>query len=214
MACNNFPPLKIENPTDDFVGYDIEVLRLVFNLFDAKLVTEFLPWKRALLSAKTGEFDGLCSCSYTKERDTDFYFTDEIGRNSIGFYSRDVLKTGPLEKFKNLKIGVVRGYSLEGELEKAGITPVLLSSELSLLKMLELKRLDAIYSFKVVIQELSKQHSFISNFSYLEIHSAPYFTCFSKTKKDSNQYLLDFNKNLKVIKKNGQLNQLKQKYGL
>ncbi len=214
MACNHFPPLKIENPIDGHLGFDVEVLKHVFQQTNLNLNIEFLPWKRALLKAKTGEFDGLCSCSFNKERSEEFYFSDEIGRNSIGFFSLNELPFKKLEEYKDLKIGVVRGYTLEQELIKVGIKPIAHSNELNLLKMLELKRIDAIYSFRVVIRELKKDYKFIEDFNYREIYSAPYFTCFSKAKPNSKKNVEVFNEKLNSFKNNSDYAKLKLKYGL
>ncbi len=214
MACNNFPPLKIENPKDNNPGFDIELLKATFSLSNQKIKTTFFPWKRALVLAKSGEYDGLCSCSYTKERESDFYFSDEIGRNSIGLYSLKEISIKNLSDLKNLKVGVVRGYSLEDDLKKYKIDFVSSPSELNLLKMLEIKRIDVIYSFKVVISELLKTNSFDDKFVYTETSSAPYFTCFSKKSKKSKDLLRHFNEDLKKIKADHTYQQLLKKYDL
>ena len=214
LACNNFPPLKIEHPKVDKPGFDIDLLRAVFNLSNQELKTVFFPWKRALVVAKSGELDGLCSCSFTKEREDDFYFTDEIGRNSIGFYSLTKIPFTKLSELNNMKVGVVRGYSLEDDLKKNKIDFIASSNELNLLKMLEKKRIDAIYSFKVVISELLKTNSFHDKFIYTETSSAPYFTCFSKKSKRSKDLLNQFNQDLKKIKADHTYQQLLEKYDL
>ena len=176
--------------------------------------TTYFPWKRALLLSKSGQYDGLCSCSFTKERVNDFYFSDEIGKNSIGLYSLKKIDVQKLSQLKNLKVGVVRGYSLEDDLKKNKIEFVSSPSELNLLKMLEMKRIDAIYSFKVVISELLKTHSFEQVIEYTEISSATYFTCFSKKSKKSKSLLEVFNKNLKKIKSEKTYEMLLKKYDL
>lgn len=214
MACNNFPPLKIENPKDKNPGFDIELLQQVFLLSKQKIETTFFPWKRALLLAKSGEYDGLCSCSFTKNRKKDFYFSDEIGRNSIGLYSLKNLSIKDLAELKKLKVGVVRGYSLEEDLKKLKIEFVSSPSELNLLKLLELNRIDVIYSFKVVISELLKTNSFHDKFVYTETSSAPYFTCFSKKSKKSKVLLKQFNEDLKKIKADQTYQSLLKKYDL
>lgn len=214
LACNNFPPLKIEHPKDHSPGFDIELLKAVYALSKHEVRTTFFPWKRALVLAKSGEYDGLCSCSYTPEREKDFYFSDEIGKNSIGLYSLKKLKIENLSKLKDLKVGVVRGYSLENDLKENKIDFTTSTSELNLLKMLEVKRLDAVYSFKVVISELLKTNSFHDPFFYTETSSAPYFTCLSKKAKNSVSLLNQFNKSLKVIKTQKVYSQLLKKYDL
>tara|TARA_R110000868_G_scaffold117600_12_gene312410 strand:- start:26111 stop:26755 length:645 start_codon:yes stop_codon:yes gene_type:complete len=214
MACNHFPPLKIEKPVGGMIGADIEVLNSAFTLAGIEVKTTYFPWKRALILAQNGKYDGLCSCSYTKDRENDFYYSDEIGRNSIGLYTVTKEVITSLSTLNGKRIGVVRGYNLEEELKEYNLSIVTGANDINLLKMLKAKRIDAVYSYKTVIAELSKTNRFIKDLNYQEIYSAPYFTCFSKKAKDNKELLDIFNKNLKVIKANGSYEKIKKKYGL
>ncbi len=214
MACNHFPPLKIENGDLNMPGADIEVLSTTFALSSIQVKTTFFPWKRALVLAQNGKYDGLCSCSYTKDRENDFYFSNEIGQNSIGIYTLKKEQPGSLKKLKGKSIGVVRGYNLEEELKKYQVKIVAGASDINLLKMLKAKRIDAVYSYKTVIAELAKSNPFISELYFHEVYAAPYFTCFSKKIKNGKSLLNIFNKNLETIKEDGTYLKIKKKYGL
>lgn len=217
MACNEFAPLKIKDGPVERPGFDIEILRESFKYSDKMLVTKFYPWKRAFQVAQNAQADGLCSCSYSKDREGEFLFSNELGRTSIGIYtksSEQITKLSDIKNDKNHVIGVVRGYELERELLEQKVLISLGSDDFSLLKMLEADRFFAVYSYKIVVSELMKKHDFIKKFKYTEIKSTPYYTCFPINKLTSKEYLADFNKGLKKLRENGEYERILKKYGL
>src|SRR5260221_2835323 len=132
LACNDFPPLKIEHPgSNGLPGSDVDLLRELFRRADVPLHISYLPWKRAFAAAQEGQVNGLCSCSYAADRDADFLFSDEIGRVSVGIYSlrqsQDAsLDVNSLQTLKDAAlsgktIGVVDGYAFEGDIDHYGI---------------------------------------------------------------------------------------------
>lgn len=214
MACNDFAPLKIEKGPKDRPGRDIEILQSSLALSGIVVNTKFYPWKRALEMGESANINGLCSCSYTKEREKKFLFSDIMGKISIGIYTK---KNTGIENFatikKNSMVGVVRGYNLEDELVQKKIRTAVAATELSLLKMLELDRVVAVYAYKDVVDELALENKFINQFEYHEISSSFYYTCFSKNKIDSSQFVKNFNAGLKAIKKSGKYQEILKKYG-
>lgn len=216
MACNDFPPLKIQNAPEDRPGIDIEILRESFNYSNTKLTTKFYPWKRALIRAENGQTGGLCSCSYSKEREANFLFSEEMGRISIGIYTKNdanIKKLSDIKKDKKHIVGVVRGYELESELDDEKIKTSLGTSDFTLLRMLEADRFFAVYSYKVVVSELMKEHEFIKKFKYTEIKSIPYYTCFPKKIASSKNHLNNFNDGLKKLRESGGYARILKKYG-
>ncbi len=217
FACNNFPPLKIENNKGDYPGSDIEILRESFKKSNIEINTKFYPWNRALRMATLGQVAGLCSCSYTKSREKHFFFSKEIGSNSIGFFTKKDFQITDLKdfsQFKGREVGVVRGYNLEDELKKKKVKVNLNSNELNILKMLKIGRVKALYSYKAVVSELMKKNEFIKEFKYTEVRRSPYYTCFSKAFLGSKENLVLFNKGLEIIRKNGEYGKILRKYGL
>ena len=52
LACNNFPPHKIEQPADDGnAGFDIDIVSEALKRIGWSSQTSFMPWKRAIRSA-------------------------------------------------------------------------------------------------------------------------------------------------------------------
>ena len=215
MACNDFPPFKIEHPTDNNPGSDVEILHEIFKLSKTELQTPFMPWKRALLEAQTGSVTGLCSCSKTKEREKNFYFSNKMGSNSVGiFLSEPSVNISKLADLKDLTVGVVRGYNLENELIEKNITTHTTSRTIELIKMLDAKRIDALYGYRTTIKVHLKELKLEDKFNYIEIKNAPYFACFSKQVSNSKELLKSFNNGLEIIKKNGVYKNILKKYHL
>lgn len=214
MECNHFPPLKIEKSLEK-PGIDVELLQVIFKQMGEEVNYEFLPWKRALLNAYEGKSLGLCSCSYTKDREKDLYFSDPIGTISVGIYT--LSKSSDISTIKdlnNLSVGVVRGYNLEKELQNHNINIVTVGDNDSLIEMLNINRVNAIYAFKKPIEYILKKKQIANNFQYTEFRKSEYFACFSKKFLTSDEFVKKFNSVLKKVKSDGRYNQILSKYKL
>ncbi|MBU6954228.1 ABC transporter substrate-binding protein [Hahella sp. HN01] len=217
LACNYFPPQKIDSPENtDRPGYDIELLQAAFQQVGVAVTFRYFPWNRALELARTGTYDGLCSCSYLPERESFLYFSDELGALEKGFFTlsgRKIHKVGALSDMKPYKLAVVRGYNLETELEKAGLENIeTVGTDKLLLNMLTFQRVDAIYSFADTIQYEAQQMGNPPELNFIGITSAPYYTCFSKRHPMSLDTMLKFNKGLRMIRESGEYDRIRQKY--
>lgn len=82
---------------------------------------EYMPWKRAMLMAKNGEFDATPCWIPAPQRDEDFIFTDPIMVQKKVFFHRKDLRFDwyTLNDLKPYKIGAALGYSYGEELDKA-----------------------------------------------------------------------------------------------
>jgi len=150
LACNPFPPSKIADEAYE-PGYDVEIIRDAFATRNINLITPLYPWKRAEFLARTGQGDGLCSCSYLPERENDFLFSDLLGNVRVAVYATkqealDIINN--IEDAHSMTIGVVNGYSLEASARDAGIDLIMANSEATLVNLLLSRRLDAVLSFK------------------------------------------------------------------
>jgi polar amino acid transport system substrate-binding protein len=86
MACNEFPPHKMQNSPDGLAGFDVEMLQEAFSRTNIEIEIEFLPWKRALVDVQAGRLDGLCSCSQHADRDQWLDYSDPLGSVGIGYF--------------------------------------------------------------------------------------------------------------------------------
>lgn len=216
MACNPFPPAKIANVSDR-PGYDVEILRAAFEVSHIHMQTPFYPWKRAYLLAREGRVDGLCSCSYTPEREQDMIYSDELGRIRIGLFAVSDRVLKPIERLdqaRGMTIGVVNGYNLEQIARAAGLDVVPVTDEQILLAMLANNRIDAIYSFRDPIVAANKARPNPLNISFHQTSEAPYFSCISR-KARAAQWLIDrLNLGLQTVRANGIYDAILEKYGV
>src|SRR5262245_14883849 len=89
LACNDFPPHKIEHPdADGLLGFDVDIVSEALRRIGWSADTTYMPWKRALEMTGRGDYDGLCSCSYAKDRQDKLLFSDELGAVSVGLFAR------------------------------------------------------------------------------------------------------------------------------
>jgi polar amino acid transport system substrate-binding protein len=228
LACNDFPPLKIEHPgSNDLPGSDVDLLRELFKRADVPLDISYLPWKRAFAAAQEGRVDGLCSCSYAADREADFFFSDEIGRVSIGIFTlaspngSQQKEVGSLSELKTAalagkSIGVVGGYALEGEIDQLAIPRDLASDDARALDMLVRKRYDYLYSYEAPIKFLVKYPSDGQapppQLAYHELRGSPYFLCLSRKVAGSAELLKRLNALLSDMRKDGTIDRILDHY--
>lgn len=216
LACNPFPPSKIADH-QDMPGYDVEILRAAFAVSNIDVKTPFYPWKRAYLLASEGRVDGLCSCSYSIERENDLLYSAELGQVRIGLFS--IVGHVPqyitrLEDVRNLRIGVVSGYSLEKSAENSGLNVITATSEQNLLGMLYTNQIDMIYSFRAPVLVAQKKHDIPISLQYHELSRAPYYGCISRRLDDAYALLETLNYGLQTIRINGLYDDILEKYGV
>jgi len=213
FACSYFPPFKIQGD-GDHMGIDVDIISEVFKAIGKKNKYKFLPWKRALVSVKSGELDALCGCSYLKSREDNFIYTNEIGKNLIGVFtlhkSKFIVKS--IKDLKDRKIAVVRGYSLENELRSSDAKVIPVKDESQLIRLLKSKRVDAIYSFKTPINYILNKDKIQKNLKFQELRSSPYYTCFNKSSGTNRELVKEFNLGLNKIKSDGTYMRILKKY--
>jgi polar amino acid transport system substrate-binding protein len=216
MGCNNFPPFKIQENKNDLPGFVVEFIEEIFIRIKRPIKIDFLPWKRILRNAKTGQMGGLCSCSRTKERDAFLLYSNPLGKTSSGIFL--LKKNGPLtiKELADLpegKIGVVDGYNLKGHLIKAGKDNILNAiNDQSAIKMLARERFKYLYNFDAPIFYYLRNHPNLKNIQYTNLSNNPYYACFSKKSPKSATLVKEFNKALSSIRADGTYEKIISKY--
>lgn len=216
LACNDFPPHKIETPAADGLrGFDIDIIDEALHRTGWSAEFSFLPWKRALEFAVRGEVDGLCSCSRTPEREAMLLFSNELGAVSVGLFARDpaalagIAKVGDL---KGRKVAVVGGYNLEGELNDAGATVLAASSDKNALDMLLGGNIDLLYGYELTTRHFMRAEKPATAVEYLEMHRNPYYFCLSRQLPKAEQAMADFNSGLAAMTKDGSIARILGRY--
>lgn len=216
LACNDFPPLKIEHPGPDGLrGTDVEAIAEIARRAGVNLAPRFMPWNRGYAEASDGTIDGLCSCSYREDRAALFHFSEAIGNTSVGVFNRaegaypEVADLGDL---RATKIGVVKGYNLEAELIDAQLPYETVSDDQHAYDMLRNGRFDHLYSFRAPIDFLLRQTD-RPQIAYTEFRSSPYFICLSKAVPDTAEMMVRINAAIAGMHADGAFAAIQQRYG-
>nr|WP_298685441.1 transporter substrate-binding domain-containing protein [uncultured Dongia sp.] len=219
LACNDFPPLKIEHPgTDGLRGTDVEAILEIAQRSGLHLAPRFMPWKRGYAEASEGTIDGLCSCSYRADRAALFHFSDAIGETSVGIFHPPGETPEPIKSLNDLAsgdigiVGVVKGYNLESELDDAKIPHLAVSGDRQAYDMLVNHRFDHLYSFRAPIDFIARQGAG-NEIAYTELRSSPYFICLSKKVTGTADMMVRINDAIAAMRKDGAFHAIQRRYG-
>lgn len=218
LACNDFPPHKIETPgADGLRGFDIDIIDGTLQRVGWSANFSFLPWKRALELANRGEVDGLCSCSRTPEREATLLFSDELGAVSVGLFARDkAALTGiaGLDDLRGRRVAVVGGYNLEGELDAAGAEVEAASSDKNALDLLIHGNVDLLYGYELTTRHFARTEALSGDLAYRETRRNPYYFCLSRKLPHAETTMADFNRGLAEMKADGSTVRILGRYGI
>jgi polar amino acid transport system substrate-binding protein len=216
LACNNFPPHKIEQPGDDgLAGFDVDIVGEALKRVGLSIKTSFMPWKRALELAERGDYDGLCSCSHTKDREAKLLFSEELGAVSVGLFARsgDALAgIASVADLKGRKVVTVGGYNLESELIAAGAAVEATSSDKNALDMLVGGNVDLLYGYELTTQHFIASDPRSSAIVYKEIRRNPYYFCLSRAMPGAEAAMQGFNRSLAEMGKDGSIQRILDRY--
>jgi polar amino acid transport system substrate-binding protein len=109
----DFPPYEFKDDDDKPSGMLVAIVQTLFKRAEIPLVLKYLPFKRAYISTKRGEIDGLFNFYKTRNRLDSFDYTEPIIRNPLTFFVQKsaTIEFERLDDLKGLKIGIIRGYS-------------------------------------------------------------------------------------------------------
>jgi polar amino acid transport system substrate-binding protein len=201
-------------------GYTTEISREALKRVGYELEIEWLPWKRALIEAAIGKYDGVGASYYNEERAKDFAFTDAIGKTEIVFFmlKGKNIRYSKLEDLKPYTIGVGRGYAYPDKFTSATYlkTEEAITIEHNIRKLLR-HRIDLIIDSREVIPYLLQTY-FPNNVNSLEMLEPPLdtlllYVAFSKNSPNYKKKVEDFNRGLKMIKDDGTYGNILKKHG-
>ena len=218
-----------------YVGQDLEgkgyVYELIIEAFreeGIEVSIEFLPFARILNLARDGQIDGYFPEYMSEENRESYYYSDPYPGGDVGFlklkksniHIRTERGMKRFQSLKDLRIGIVRGYTNTKEFDSASyLKKEEANSDLSNLKKLFFNRIDLIFIDPNVANYListqlggytgSKDaYQFIDpGLEYKEL-----YTCFSKKATHGQKYLRSFNKGLKKLKSKGRLDEILKKH--
>lgn len=95
-------------------GFVSEIVSEAFLLEGIEVEYGFYPWVRSLELARLGQWDGTIGWAKTRDRERDFYFSEEpimVSQVVFFYLSTTMFNWESMEDLKNYKIGAVRSYS-------------------------------------------------------------------------------------------------------
>ena len=201
-------------------GFASHIVNEAFALVGVRVEYGFFPWKRALESAKKGQWDGGVGFWDSEERRKYFYFSEElIAPSEMAFFHLKTTKFdwNSVEDLKGLKIGgTLEYYYGKGldEAEKAGLIHIerVGSDELSLKKLLK-GRID-VFPGDLMVTHAQIQDTFSAKEATLFAHHPKTFEyrgvyiLFSKQVEGNKQRRDLFNKGLSLLKQSGRYDEI------
>jgi polar amino acid transport system substrate-binding protein len=216
LACNDFPPHKIEHPGEDgLAGFDVDIVTEAMQRIGRSVAVSFMPWKRALEMVERGTYDGLCSCSYMKERAATLVFSGELGAVSAGLFARTegaLAGISSIADLKGRKVATVGGYNLESELIKAGADVQPTSSDKNALDMLVAGKVDLLYGYQLTTQHFIASDPRSRSIAYKEMKRNPYYFCLSRALPGAEATMQGFNRSLSEMAKDGSIDRILARY--
>jgi len=127
-----YPPLTVKLVADNWepfygeklTGYGVilSTIREAFKRAGYKMTVEFIPWQNLLEKVKNGNYDAGCAGSYSKARENDYAFSDEVYNcGAIVFLKKKgrPIQFNTLCDLKGKRIGIIRGNVYEEQFDKA-----------------------------------------------------------------------------------------------
>ncbi len=209
LSTLEWPPYSGDQLVEQ--GLSSYIAKEAFRAVDYNATVEFFPWMRAVNLAKAGvKYSGYFPEYYSKEGESDFYFSDPIGIGPLGFVERkdSHVEWNALSDLKDETIGTVRGYvnTVEFDAMVAGgdIKVDLSNDDLTNLKKVLNGRIKLAVIDKLVMEYLIdsnadlkvKKDEFQFNSKLLE--EKKLYICFAKNAEGKT--MLDiFNRGLKLV---------------
>lgn len=110
IAADPWPPYISENHPEG--GVSIQIIREALGRHGYEVELTIMPWARAILSVRRGQFDVLPDTWYTQERGEVLQFSEPYAVNKLKFIKRadDNFTYRGLESLEGKNVGIVRDY--------------------------------------------------------------------------------------------------------
>lgn len=216
---DNWPPFADRDYKDG--GYTTEIAKEVLERMGYRVELHFLPWARAISMTQNGKYAGLPGIYFSEERAKSLAFSDPIFEVEQVFFcnnNSEIVYQGDLQELKPYMIGIVRGYAHGEKFDQATfLNKNEVSSSEDNIRMLLRNRIDLLVDTKKSISYLLQEKfpEDINSLTALEpaLLTRKVYMAFSKNRPDYKQLITDFNNTLKIIRLDGTIEKLDQKYG-
>jgi len=219
----DFPPYYgAELPNNGWVS---EVVKTALEIQKYEVEFKFSSWTDALEYTGGGDYDALLGAYRTNERTKNYFFSAPIGQVRTGFFKKKGtdIKFTELPELKDYKIGVVKGYATSKKFDAADYLKKIPVGNLDEgLKMLYEGKLDLMADSKSVgnyrlTEFLEKDIPGVADsieFIQPVLAMNKIYIAISKKATNAQTKLIDFNKGLRKIYRNGDFKKIKQKHAI
>ncbi len=215
-------------PTSEKPGYMVEIAKAIFERRGHTVEYRLVPWTQAIEDARKGYIDGIIGAEKTDA--PDFIFpTEPLGKISDAFFvkAESTWNFSGIPSLANQRLGYVADYSYSKEMDRYirenSTNPKLLQGAVesrgvnqNIVKML-LGRLDVIIEVPEVFWSTVEQMS-LKKEKFREAGHEEEFTevyiAFSPSSKRSAQYARTLSYGIDLMRKNGKLKEILDRYGI
>lgn len=201
-------------------GYVYELIVAMSAQIGRKPDLSIYPWARAVKMTKEGRNYGVFPLERTAERETSYKWLIHLGTAPNRFFGKRSnaagvvnIESASLEQLRGLRVGIVRGSSLEKELHAQNFRNIQYEKDYqSLLKLLQLGGLDAIYSGYSIMTSAIEEYGFrLEDFTTgLIMGSGELYMATSLNVSDEEERV--WHKAYEALQKDGTVQKLRKKY--
>lgn len=215
ILATNYPPFDIEAPVDGLHGFDHEVTLEAFKRQGIEANIVYVPWSRAVSDTENGNAPGLLTCAHTEDRSKHYTFSAPISQEAYGIYYRTGVSIDGIHGMSDLagySVASVLEYAPNATLKDNGAVLVDIPSDEAGFKMLQLERVDFVYTGLAAGKYLIRKLGLEDQFRFRSFVVWDYFLCFSRKHPDSENLRQHFNAGLAEIKADGTYEAIHSKY--
>ena len=91
MVSHNYPPYHFYNSDDKMVGFNIDIIQAINNIYDDRIKVSVGNWEEIVKSLNSGEIQAVAGVHYPGTSDEKFFYTRSVISTSHGFfYNSDI----------------------------------------------------------------------------------------------------------------------------
>jgi polar amino acid transport system substrate-binding protein len=143
-------------------GWVPQVLGIALKDSGYEFNVDFLPFRRALLSAQNGDYDAISPLYISDDREQSLYFSQSLGisRTLLFYRSTKPIKFKEIADLSGLHIAIMRGARVNDEFDRAtNFHRIEVTSYEQLVRMLMMGRVDALVGDEFVVRAAMENNS-------------------------------------------------------
>jgi polar amino acid transport system substrate-binding protein len=198
-----------------FNGFVNHVITEAFRRKGYSVKFTYLPWKRAVIETKNGNYAALSYVYWSKDREKEFYLSDPISVEKIVFFhlqSNPIKDWNTLDDLKDYKFGATRGYTYTKEfwqaVESKRLKVYVTDSDVQNFKKLFAGRIDIFPSglvngYSILQKEFGAGKSHLLSYHSKPLSETTGHLAFTRSSKNSENLRQVFNQGLAELKEEG-----------